>query len=101
MPRHYSMSWEGHPHYRWVKMFTGVRYRVNCSELPIDRTKYTRVGSATAANAWWDARRREVELTEHQAHPQRKHLDELQERLRVGQALDVPAAELRELAVDR
>src|SRR5687767_7385867 len=77
MPRQFAMSWEGHPHYRWVKMYQGTRYRVNCTDLPIDRTKYTREGSASAANAWWEAKRLEIDVATHQAHPRRKQLDEL------------------------
>lgn len=34
MPRKYQAgTWEGEPHYRWVKMYKGVRYRVTCKEL--------------------------------------------------------------------
>ena len=53
MPRNAVMSWEGPPHYRWVKMFKGVRHRVNCSDLPVSRENWTWDGSYQAANQWW------------------------------------------------
>jgi integrase len=50
MPPKSLMSWEGHPGYRWVKMFRGRRYRVSCDELNVPRTKQE---SRQAANEWW------------------------------------------------
>ncbi len=50
MPPKCLMSWEGHPGYRWVKMFRGKRYRVNCDELNVPRSKQE---SRQAANEWW------------------------------------------------
>ncbi|MHB8973744.1 MAG: hypothetical protein ACYC3X_15460 [Pirellulaceae bacterium] len=50
MPPKCLMSWEGHPNYRWVKMYRGKRYRVNCDDLNVPRTKEE---SRQAANEWW------------------------------------------------
>ncbi len=52
MGRKFSMSWEGSPNYRWVKMFRGHRYRVSCDDLKSPRTKE---GSYQAANDWWQS----------------------------------------------
>ncbi|MHB8971085.1 MAG: hypothetical protein ACYC3X_14360 [Pirellulaceae bacterium] len=50
MPPKCLMSWEGHPNYRWVKMYRGKRYRVNCDDLNVPRSKQE---SRQAANEWW------------------------------------------------
>jgi integrase len=99
MPRQFAMSWEGHPHYRWVKMYRGSRYRVNCTDLPIDRTKYTREGSASAANSWWEAKRLEIDVATHQAHPRRERLDELAAQREYAQREGL-AAEAERLATE-
>lgn len=52
MPRNFMMSWEGHPNYRWVKMYRGKRHRVSCKELGTPETKED---SYQAANHWWQS----------------------------------------------
>lgn len=69
-----QLSWEGHPHYRWVKMFRGVRYRVKCSDLTIPRDRWTKEASYQAANTWWLKRRAELEG---QQDADRPHADAL------------------------
>ena len=54
MPRSYLMSWEGEPHFRWVKMFRGLRYRITCSEMGLSRDRWTKEESAATANQWWE-----------------------------------------------
>lgn len=49
MGRSFEMSWEGSPNYRWVRMYRGQRYRVNCDNLGMPRTKDE---SYPAANGW-------------------------------------------------
>ena len=48
------MSWEGAPHFRWVKMFQGQRYRVRCEELGLAAHHWTKEASYQAANEWWE-----------------------------------------------
>lgn len=68
MPRKHLMTWEGHPHYRWRKMYKGTRYSVLCSELGIPSTQWTKDDSYQAANQWWTAKKLELDAgnLEHQ-----------------------------------
>ncbi len=50
------MSWEGHPHFRWVKMHKGVRYRVTCADLGLPESQWTKNDSYQPANDWWTAK---------------------------------------------
>lgn len=59
MGRTQNMTWEGHPNYRWVKMYRGKRYRVSCDELGVPRSKDE---SYQAANHWWKTRLLEIGL---------------------------------------
>ena len=59
MPRAVNMSWEGHPGYRWVKMFRGSRYRVSCQEL--GAITWTKEFTVQLANEWWARKRIEIE----------------------------------------
>lgn len=100
MPRAYSMSWESHPHYRWVKMYKGCRHRVHCSELGLPRDRWTRDGSAVAANEWWTRKRAEVDSAAERQHPHADILAELAERLRVGKSVNAPEGEMERLEGD-
>ena len=52
MPRKIDCgTWEGAPHYRWVKMHKGIRYRVTCSELGRGITSND---SFLAARGFWN-----------------------------------------------
>ena len=55
MPRRCRMSWEGEPHYRWVKMRNGIRYRITCSQLGLPRELWTKADSYEKANEWWES----------------------------------------------
>jgi integrase len=59
MPRNYEMSWEGHPAYRWVKMYKGVRYRITAEEL--GAPLFTAEASYKLANEWWRKRKAELD----------------------------------------
>ena len=57
MPALYLMSWE--PKQRlWRKMYKGKRYVISCQQLGVRETKD---GSYQAANAWWPAKRAEID----------------------------------------
>ena len=58
MGRKYEMSWDG-PKKRWVKMFGGVRYRVQAEDLPGVEIP-TAEGSYRQANEWWRAKLAEL-----------------------------------------
>jgi integrase len=73
------MSWEGHPHFRWSKMFKGTRYRVFCCDLPITRAAWTKESSYQAANAWWERKRAELAAAALAARPHADRLNELAE----------------------
>ena len=57
MARQLHMSWISSTR-RWMKMFHGKRYVISCRQLGVQETKD---GSWRAANAWWDAKRAELE----------------------------------------
>src|SRR5581483_10556918 len=57
MPRLYSMTWVGSTK-RWMRMYRGKRYVVSCRQLNAPPTKE---GSAAAANAWWENKKREID----------------------------------------
>lgn len=69
MGRSFEMNWEGHPNFRWVKMYKGNRYRVNCEELGTPKTKED---SYQAANNWW--RQKLVEICTPTVNPQKQGL---------------------------
>lgn len=57
MARKYVMTWMP-PTRRWAKKHMGKMYFVSCRQLGTEETKE---GSAAAANAWWDAKLKEIE----------------------------------------
>ena len=85
------MSWEGPPHYRWVKMFKGVRHRVNCSDLPIARENWTWEGSYQAANEWWIEKRRTLEAVP--TDPQRQEMEARLQWAKTNEPDEVPELE--------
>jgi len=59
MPRSFLMTWEPGPR-RWRKVYKGKVYTVSCREL---RTPENKEQSYQAANAWWTAKRPEIDGT--------------------------------------
>jgi len=57
MPRSYLMTWEPGPR-RWRKVYKGKTYTVSCRDLKVPQTKDI---SYQAANAWWTAKRAEID----------------------------------------
>src|SRR5262245_34019757 len=57
MARKPLMTWVASQR-RWIKKHRGKMYAVSCTQLGCGES---RVGSAAAANAWWDARLNEIE----------------------------------------
>ena len=57
MARKLDMTWQASTR-RWFKKHRGKMYTVSCRQLGCPDTKE---GSAAAANAWWDARLKEIE----------------------------------------
>jgi hypothetical protein len=63
MPRSFKAgTFDGPPHYRWTKMYLGVRYRITCEHLGLPRELWTKEGSYRAANDWWQQRKAEIDL---------------------------------------
>lgn len=62
MPANYEMSWEGEPHFRWVRMHKGTRYRVKCRDLGLPQNKWTKQDSYQAANEWWVKKQAELDM---------------------------------------
>ena len=52
MARKYLMAWEPTPH-RWAKMHKGQRYYINCADLGLPESLWTKEASYQAANEWW------------------------------------------------
>ncbi len=62
MPRKPLMSWEGHPQYRFTKMFKGVKYYVTCRQLGLTELhQWTKANAYPLANTWWLAKRAEID----------------------------------------
>lgn len=59
MARYYAMTWQASTR-RWFKKHKGKMYTVSCRRLGCPDTKE---GSAAAANAWWDAKLKEIEAS--------------------------------------
>jgi len=57
MPRSYLMTWEPGPR-QWRKVCKGMTYTVSCRDLKVPQTKKV---SYQAANAWWTAKRAEID----------------------------------------
>ncbi len=57
MPRMIHMTWIASQH-RWTKMYKGTRYYISPKELG---TLPTQADSLPAANAWWEAKRAEID----------------------------------------
>lgn len=79
MPAAFHMSWEPRAR-RWWKQYLGKRYAVSCRQLtqwagrPVPETKE---GSYQTANAWWLAKKAEIEgLVPLESHP---HADDIKE----------------------
>lgn len=82
MPRKYEAgTFEGHPNFRWVKMYNKQRHRVTCEELGLPTSAWTKADSYLAANEWWRKKRAEIDGREAEQHPQAENLAELQRRL--------------------
>src|SRR5262249_32904725 len=63
MPRAYKAgTFDGPPHYRWTKMYNGIRYRVTCEQLGLPRELWTKEGSRQAANSWWEQKKLEIDI---------------------------------------
>jgi len=62
MPRKFLMSptFKGR-HARWRKLYKGVAYTVNCSDLGLPEELWTELGSYQAANEWWVQKRAELD----------------------------------------
>lgn len=85
MPRKYRMSWEGAPHFRWVKMHKGKRHRVSCDALKLPRASWTKELSYQAANDWWAKKRAELEGGNDADHPHAEFIADLQRKLGYAQ----------------
>lgn len=86
------MSWEGEPHFRWSKMYRGVRYRIRCGDLKTP-PPWTKDSTASAANLWWKAKNCEIDAL----HCPTPHLDPTSRLLR-GTLETTPLDDLREIA---
>jgi hypothetical protein len=75
MPACYLMSWEP-TNARWWKMYRRRRYVVSCRQLNAPATKE---GSYQAANAWWRAKKAEID-GQQPVHPFARELDTLKVR---------------------
>lgn len=74
MPLTCSMTWEPSTS-RWKKRYKGETYTISCKSLGVQGTKES---SASAANAWWRAKKIEIDAAT--VHPHREHLDDLKRR---------------------
>lgn len=62
MPRKFLMGFE-EAGKRWRKMYKRQPYEVYCHELALPTDQWTELGSYQAANAWWTAKRAEIDST--------------------------------------
>ena len=64
MPRLYRMTPEFKgQHSRWRKVFKGELYFVSCADLGLPESLWNPVGSYKAANAWWETKRKELDMS--------------------------------------
>jgi hypothetical protein len=61
MPRSYLMIWELGSR-RWRKVYKGKAYTLSCRDLKVPQTQDV---SYQAANAWWTAKRAEIDNPPH------------------------------------
>ena len=81
MPAAYLMAWEP-TRRRWWKQYRGTRYVVSCRQLDAPETKD---GSYQAANAWWLAKKSEID-GKLPPHPHAQTLQILGQRIAWAQA---------------
>lgn len=87
MARTALMSWEGHPYYRWVKMYRGQRYRVSCDDLGLPETQRTKEGSYQAANHWWRQKKQTIDGADQSDRPHAAAIADLQKKEAIAAAL--------------
>jgi integrase len=80
MPATYEMSWEP-VRRRWWKQYRGRRYLVSCRQLG---TRETKEASYQAANAWWQAKKIEIDGQ----HPNADRIREQRRRIQWAQQHD-------------
>lgn len=98
MPALYEMTWTASTR-RWARMYKGRRYTVSCRQLTAWAGKLvpeTKEGSYQTANAWWTAKRAEIDSGA--GHPQAAYLKTLAKRQEwaASQGLDLKAEAFRE-----
>src|SRR5438309_2182947 len=76
MPLTTRMTWEPATR-RWRKRYRGKTYTVSCRALAAPETKEA---SAAAANAWWRAKKLEIDAGVADGHPHAEHLVDLARR---------------------
>jgi integrase len=74
------MTWEPGPR-RWRKLYRGKLYTVSCRQLGVPDTKGD---SYQAANAWWQAKRTEID-GQQPPHPHARWLAEARRRLSIAE----------------
>ncbi len=81
MSRQYMMSWVAGTQ-RWAKNYRGKNYAVSCRQLRVSPTKEA---SWRAANAWWVAKKSELDAADPpgppEAHPHQDELDLLDSKI--------------------
>jgi integrase len=101
MPANYEMSWEGAPHFRWVRMHKGTRYRVKCRDLGLPPHLWTKQDSYQAANEWWVKKQAELDMAPLPGNDPRKAAREtLDYYLKYAEPEEVPAFRAARAALD-
>lgn len=101
MPANFEMSWEGEPHFRWVRMHKGTRYRVKCRDLGLPESKWTKQDSYQAANEWWVKKRAELDaIPVPDNDPRKPTLDAIAYYLKHALPEEVPAFQAARAALE-
>lgn len=91
MPANFEMSWEGEPHFRWVRMHSGTRHRVKCRDLGLPESKWTKQDSYQAANEWWVKKKAELDaIPVPDNDPRKPALDAIAHYLKYALPEEVP-----------
>lgn len=99
MPRQCLMSWEGHPQYRWTKMYKGKKFRITCEELGLTEKQFTKDDSMELANTWWTEKLDSIQSAKEQSHPFADELKMLERRMQYLKRHAMPTHEA--LRIDR
>lgn len=88
--RIYKMTWVASRR-GWMKEYKGKKYAVSCRQLGMPEDKENKADSYQAANAWWDAKKKEIDAAHAPAPRQPLPLEDLASASLASQGYDLLA----------